>query len=408
MLLYSCAKPGRTQLVTSQLAEVPEGSLDWQEKSYPGYGALGGPSFWLFWVKNRSTSAPDSNAAFSQQVGFRLTSSANFVLYHNGSVSLADGNEFLTSVESAYTTLVNSYGDAFEADPVQNGGKIVIFMYDIQDDYLVTSNSFVGAFFAPRDLFKDDLTKAMYEDPDVILYHDPITVGTLRGRSNENAIIYVDTNPLYNATAFGGNTANAKAYLKDILNHEMSHLLTFYRRVKLGEDFNHETWIAEGIAEQAPQVTAGTNVLQVDRMGLFKNPLMQSFLSFHPSLFPDASYNNPLILVLQSNLFFNYLRSRSGSTGAAQQNLIQQLVRVEDRTVHGVDSVIQSTISGADFSSIYADYVLTNLINGRTSSQPTGLNVTSYTLQGGTTLTAPQLAAKLANLNYSNVTSVDF
>jgi hypothetical protein len=348
----------------------------------PGMGADGGPASWSFWVKNR-TAASDamlgSFAPFYKVNAVRLAVSPHFVLYRDvleSTLNSAQANAVLATLESAYSNLRSIYG-AGEHPYANDGARIVILAVNILDDYTTTGN-YVGGFFAPRDLYSNDFTRSLFTDP-VALQQYSQYIATLGGYSNEMNIIYYDLNP--------GYTTNP-AQVNDIVIHELSHLFTYSKRVVKQRLVNHDLWIAEGIAENAPHATLGTANVQQLRLQQLASPSTISYYQEAPQLTDFLTWASKIVGYLQSNLFFNYLRHRaemnaSGSSAA----MLTQLITLPDQTINGLESILPTYIPGEDFARIYGDYVVTNYLmllgiplNSATGWNGGAVNPTKYSM----------------------------
>lgn len=352
----ACARLGYAPVVMSEQNMLPAQPIVTGETK-PGMGANGGPASWSFWVKSR-TAASDamlgSFTPFYKLSADRLAVSANFVLYRDQStitLNSAQADAVLTTMETAYANLKNVYGSG-EHPYANDGARIVILAYNIQDDYATTGN-YVGGFFSPRDLYANEFTKSLFTDP-VALQHYSSLINALGGYSNEMSLIHYDLNP--------GYTTNA-AQVNDIVIHELSHLFTYSRRVIKQRLVNHDLWIAEGIAENAPHQALATANVQQLRLQQLASPSNIDYYQDAPRLTDFLTWASKIVGYLQSNLFFNYLRHRAEmqSAGSAA-TMITQLITLQDQTIEGLDSIIPTYITGANFSSIYADYVITNYL----------------------------------------------
>ena len=337
----------------------------------PGMGASGGPTTWSFWVKTRTAAADamlGSFTPFYKVNAVRLAVTTNFVLYRDSlEVTLTAGQAatVLATMETAYANLKNIYGGG-EHPYANNGARVVILAYNIQDDFATTGN-YVGGYFSPRDLYSNDFTKALFTDP-VALQQYSSQIGALGGYSNEMSIINYDLNP--------GYTTNA-AQVNDIVIHELSHLFTYSRRVITHRLLNHDLWIAEGIAENAPHVTVATANVQQLRLTQLASPSVIDYYQDAPQLTDFLAWAAKIVGYLQSNLFFNYLRHRAEMVSVGNATtLMTQLMTTTDQTINGLDTLIQTRIPGENFSSVYRDFVITHYLSllGIPINATTGMN----------------------------------
>ncbi|RME91003.1 MAG: hypothetical protein D6767_05955 [Candidatus Hydrogenedentota bacterium] len=396
VVLVSCAKPGKVELKKSAYGKrIGSGvtKLACPPGAQPATDCEdGGPSLYKFWVQNRKAAYAGSLSAFYEVSAVKVAVSTHYVLYRDfsASISTSQANSILSAVETNFTNLVNAYGDG-KFPNIQNTNRVVILLTDILDDYnSLTNPNFIAGFFAPRDLYADSLTYALFTDPATISQYPTDFVNKIRGRSNENQILYLDYNPFLNGNAYGGDTTKAENLFKEAIIHETSHLLTYYRRNMLGGLSDHETWIAEGLAEQAPVLTAGMMENVKERLSQAARADIRAFLAVYPSLFDVETLPQPIAGLVQSHLFFEYLRHRTGSSG---ENLVRQEITVSNGGISGLSSVMDSIFSSTQsFASLYSDWVITNflMMTGRTlveykeslSGAPVNLGSGNYPSRG--------------------------
>lgn len=359
-------------LVSGQKVVDPEVEVD---PNAPGRGPDGGPDEYTFWGQNRQVEAPNSLAAFYQVPAEKLAFTDHFVLYREkASASRMDSAQAMTlllALEPAWENLVQIYGGGTLPD-VQKTGRVVILALDIWDDYSSENSSYISGYFAPRDLYNDEFTTSLFTDPDIIEQYNLETVATLQGQSNENALLYLDLEPFFNGQALGGDRS-ARELARDLaaetLLHESSHLFSYYKRVVENKQANFDTWIAEGTAEQAPQLLAGLLENQKQRMDQLSQGFVRATRAQGPSLLELDSLGNSLVGYLQSNLFFNYIRHRTNSLDKSR-SFMEEVVLREDPTVVGLEEVFGDTwtSSTVTFSDIYRDWVLATYLasTGRT------------------------------------------
>jgi len=178
----------------------------------------GGPALYEFWVKDRRAEAPAAAAAFYRVTAERIAVSGHFVLYREEGkddlMSAVQAGEILAALEPAFDGLKKVYGGG-SFPSVQDTGRTVILAYDIRDDYTAMNPSYISGYFAPRDLFSDGFTLALYDDPGLIDECGNLgeleSATNLRGRSNEVQMIYLDLHPFFDGDAFGGDAAKANA-----------------------------------------------------------------------------------------------------------------------------------------------------------------------------------------------------
>jgi|GEM_PF-3597479 len=355
-LVLNCARLGEAAVVFSEQNVLPAQPVV-ATVTKPGMGASGGPATWDFWVKSR-TAASDamlgSFTPFYKLNATQLAVSTHFVLYRDSSsatMSSLQASSVLTTMESAYTNLKNIYG-AGEHPYTNDGARVVILAYNIQDDYATTGN-YVGGFFSPRDLYSSEFTQKLYTDP-VALQQYASYIGQLGGYSNEMSIVHYDLNPGY---------INNPSQVNDIVIHELSHLFTYSKRVVKQRLVNHDLWIAEGIAENAPHATIATANVQSLRLTQLASPSVIDYYQDAPQLTDFLTWASKIIGYLQSNLFFNYLRHRAeAQSGGSGATMLTELMTLQDQSITGVETMIQKYIPGQNFASIYGDFVMTHYL----------------------------------------------
>lgn len=363
-LAINCARLGEAAVTMSEQNLLPAQQVV-PGVTKPGMGTSGGPASWDFWVKSRtaaSDAALGSFAPFYKLTADRLAVSTNFVLYRDATTSTMSplqASSVLAIMETAYANLKSVYG-AGEHPYANNGARIVILVYDILDDYGTTGN-YVGGYFSPRDLYSTDFTQKLYTDP-VALQQYSNYIGQLGGYSNEMSIINYDLNPGYS-----GNPSQ----VNDIVIHELSHLFTYSKRVVKQRLLNHDLWIAEGIAENAPHQTIQTASVEQLRLTQLASPSTIAYYQNAPQLTDFITWAPKVVGYLQSNLFFNYFRHRvemqaASCTAAADFHcsgaMLAELMTTQDQTIAGIDTLIQKYIPGSTFASFYNDFVITHYL----------------------------------------------
>lgn len=308
----------------------------------------------------------------------KLAESEHFVLYletaNSDKIGSTDAEGQVACWENAYLSIKEIYGAGVSPD-TDGQTKIIVFALDIKDDYTVTEPAYVSGYFAPRDLFADEFTAGLVNNPDSINDYPELaaieSAASLKGRSNESRLIYIDLHPLYDGAAYGGDAARGAAIFKETVLHEAAHLATYYKRVIQDQHPNHLRWIAEGMAEQAPLLLAGSTMSQQERMTQLGLPLVQNLLADGPSLL-DMNAGNSLVGYIQTNLFFNYLRHRAGTDKVSA--LFRSFVTGSDESVYGIDVAIGANFGGgANFAKMFADWALANWL-GSTGRTLTAMN----------------------------------
>jgi len=439
LTVIHCARLGEAPVAFTEQNMLPAQPIEPSSVVKPGMGTSGGPITWSFWVKTRTAAADamlGSFEPFYKVNAVRLAVSTNFVLYRDSGASgisafgvtrsgnttnasatvsgLSDTSDLvidmlvtgtgipagtyiksitntttieltnnatatgtpsldfssqaqalLTTMERAYTTLRSTYGGG-EHPYANNNARIVILAYNIQDDYATTGN-YVGGYFSPRDLYSNNFTKALFTDP-VALQQYSGQIGALGGYSNEMSIVHYDLNPGYSTNA---------AQVNDIVIHELSHLFTYSRRVITHRLLNHDLWLAEGIAENAPHVTIETANVQQLRLTQLASPSVIDYYQDAPQITDFLGWAAKVVAYLQSNLFFNYLRHRAEMVSVGNANtFMTQLMTQTDQTINGLDTLLATRIPGENFASLYGDFVITHYLSllGISIDAMTGLN----------------------------------
>jgi hypothetical protein len=366
-----CARLGEAPVTFTEQNVLPAQPIEPSSVVKPGMGASGGPITWSFWVKTRTAAADamlGSFTPFYKVNAVRLAVSTNFVLYRDSleaTLTAGQAASVLATMETAYTNLRNVYGGG-EHPYANNNARVVILAYNIQDDYSTTGN-YVGGYFSPRDLYSNEFTKALFTDP-VALQQYSGQIGALGGYSNEMSIVHYDLNPGYSSNA---------AQVNDIVIHELSHLFTYSRRVITHRLVNHDLWIAEGIAENAPHATVQTANVQQLRLTQLASPSVIDYYQDAPQLTDFLGWAAKIVGYLQSNLFFNYLRHRAEMVGVGNgATFLSQLMTQTDHTIEGLDTLMQTAVIGQNFATLYGDFVITHYLSllGIPIDPTTGMN----------------------------------
>lgn len=153
--------------------------------------------------------------------------------WNGGKVTQDQINEIVESFDNStpnfpnkgiYEVDVETFGTPPDFDSDE---RIVIFLYDIEDDFNSTGLAILGYFWG-KDQFPDG-------DPVLGSGNDAV-------RSNEAEIFYIDTYPLLDENIFGVDLAIST------LAHEFQHMIHY------GHDNNEETFTNEGCSEIAEYV----------------------------------------------------------------------------------------------------------------------------------------------------------
>ncbi|HMV36035.1 MAG TPA: hypothetical protein PKD60_09085, partial [Turneriella sp.] len=132
---------------------------------------------------------------------------------------------------------------------VDQNGKVILLLLDIQDGYRDGSSSgYIAGYFDPLNHYSDASVNALNSQ-----YH-----------SNQAEMLYLDTYPAdVTRSAFFSTLA-----------HEYQHLLQFGKYYKGDQDDIEPTWIDEGLSEVSSDLTGFGP--QVSRANTFRSALINS------------------------------------------------------------------------------------------------------------------------------------
>lgn len=382
LLLTACNMPGDTELVHAESDEFPVEPFA-MKNDVPG--GVNSPQTWQFWARDRSSSAAADLNSYYQTEAVLLAQSTHFVIYVEKSrlslITVAEAENLLTELETGYNRMNSLYAGNL-APFADRGHRTVLLAMNIKDDYGSGNPVYIAGYFAPRDLYSDEFTRKLYTDFATIAKTDTETVLNLRGRSNENAIVYVDLNPAFTGAAHGGDTEKARDLLTDTVTTELSHLFSYYRRRTVERQAMHDTWLAEGFAEISPYLSRNsTNILQ-DRLRQHASPSILAQLSQGPSLI-DWPEGGQLAGYIQAGLFFYYATHRLN----AEETGFQNFLTVENEKAAGFESALLDP-EGLSFSTVFRDFTLANYL------YQSGRSLDSVTDESGTTEAAGSLSDK--------------
>jgi hypothetical protein len=188
---------------------------------------LGDPKDW--WVINTVTDSQSVLSSTCLAVGKNCYIFVSDDSWTNEEVTQDQINELVDAFDNStpnfpnegiYDVDVKTYGEPPDFD---GDSKIIIFLYDIQDDFATTRTATLGYFFSV-DQYNDG---------------DP-AIGSRR--SNEAEIFYVDTYPQLDEDIFGIDQA------KITLAHEFQHMIHY------AHDVGEMTFINEGLSLVAEHV----------------------------------------------------------------------------------------------------------------------------------------------------------
>jgi hypothetical protein len=281
--------------------------------------------------------------------------------YRTSATLRATGDKCLIYVEddqldTVSATLAQAIADEFDADiyakiqtnfgtesDVDENGKIILFLLDIQDGYPVyTGGGYVAGYFDPTHLF--DSSSEPY--------------------SNEADMLYMDVYPAEAGDADFNST----------IAHEFQHLINFATTFSAGFGYKQQdVWINEGLSAAAEYVYAGAQVQA--RIDWYNDP---------PTTDPDYSDiengNNFFVWGENDNyildeyatvyLFFQWLRIHaSNDSGIYKEILNNPNKYVDYRTVTAAASLrIDAGLS--DWDVLLRTWLAANVLN--LSSGPYG------------------------------------
>ncbi|WP_157210404.1 NHL repeat-containing protein [Turneriella parva] len=370
----SCANAGSTLIELAP--DLPPSQAPLLSNA-PGSGPSGGPVEYSFWIKDRRANAPAGLAAYSQKSAKKLASTAHFVLYGDQSaqqiLNSSTAKLYLDFLEPQLSNLKQIYGDGVFPD-LQKTGRIVILALDIQDDYAGGSSGFISGYFAPRDLFNDAYTSALFSDTSLINSVSLETLAEHAGRSNMLPMVYADVKPFLNGDAFSGDLLKSQNLFREMLLHECSHLFTYYFRHVYRNLPRLPTFLAEGLAENAPMLTAGLFASQRLRLADFSDPIVQYAFKTPVTLSQWIQGESEKPGYVRANLFMNYLRHRS----LANAGQVTRQIVSNNGDMVSLNTLIGSSGIAGGMSTLYHDFVVSLYIASG------GFNLQTY-IEAGTT-----------------------
>jgi hypothetical protein len=174
-----------------------------------------------FWVKDEKDSNWRQISATSKKEG------AHSIIYVDNTLNMADADleTYVTEFEVMYNIILSNIGNFIDRD---GNGKIIIFIYDINDG-ASTSTGWLAGYFWSKDYINDSATQSQ---------------GV---RSNEADMIYIRGNSPDGWTANNGDFA---ATTLTTLIHEYQHMvhfcITYWQPQLAGKTGNFDdTWINE-------------------------------------------------------------------------------------------------------------------------------------------------------------------
>lgn len=190
---------------------------------------------------------------------------------------------------------------------VDQNGKVILLLLDIQDGYRDGSSSgYIAGYFDPLNHYSDASVNALNSQ-----YH-----------SNQAEMLYLDTYPAdVTRSAFFSTLA-----------HEYQHLLQFGKYYKGDQDDIEPTWIDEGLSEVSSDLTGFGP--QVSRANTFRSALISSTsLIREPAQFGLEHYAS-------TYMYFRYLADAYGL------GLISAIFNENQVGLSGLNSAIQGSDSG--------------------------------------------------------------
>ncbi|MFC1593629.1 T9SS type A sorting domain-containing protein, partial [Candidatus Neomarinimicrobiota bacterium] len=219
-----------------------------------------------------------------------------------------------------YEVDVMTYGEPpnFDGDD-----KIVIFLYDIEDDFATTGAATLG-YFWEKDQFEDG-------DPALGTSDDAL-------RSNAAEIFYVDTYPQLDETLFGMD------YAKTTLAHEFQHMIHYEH------DAFEMLFINESLSEIAEHVCG----YGLRSNSAYTNNTNRNLLSWDSDdAIPDYS---------RAAFWMLYLYEQNPNT-----QLLKDFVDNNNGDWTRIDNTLRGVTPTRGFYSYFEDWLIANYVNGHSN-----------------------------------------
>ena len=256
--------------------------------------------------------------------------------------------------------------------------KIVIFLYDIEDDFATTGQANIGYFWS-KDQFDDGDPALAYDRG-----NDPI-------RSNEAEIFYIDTYPLLDEDIFGIDQA------KSTLAHEFQHMIHYEH------DADEETFTNEGCSEIAEYVCG---------YGLRPN-----------SSYAKNTNVNFLSWGLTESVIDDYSRAANWTLYLYEQypdGILKDLVNRTHEVIGNFNGTFNNYTPIRDGWGVFEDFLIANYLNDKSFNDKYGYDYTPLTKPaphfthignmnvGETTVSINNLGAQYIEFSNGNELTVNF
>lgn len=266
------------------------------------YDPPGGRGFWA-----RKSDLSSASTTFYRLTAMFAAASAHAEVYVDTARSVEKSS--VDGLLSAFENNVVPVEHVWFTTPtdVDQNGKVILLLLDIQDGYREGSTSgYIAGYFDPLNHYSDASVSALNAQ-----YH-----------SNEAEMLYLDTYPADVGTA--GFFAT--------LAHEYQHLLQFGKYYRGEQDDIEPTWIDEGMSEVSSDLTGFGP--QIVRANTFRSALINSTsLIREPAQFGLENYAS-------SYMYFRYLADAYGL------GLISAIFNQNQIGLSGLNSAIQANDSG--------------------------------------------------------------
>jgi hypothetical protein len=225
-------------------------------------------------------------------------------------VSIARGEAVAAEYDAnIYPKIVEVFGspEIMAQGDVDENGKLILFLLDIQDGFK-NSGAYTAGYFYSADMFKSNV------------YY----------RSNESDMIYVDTYP----STLGSPDSYAT------IAHELQHFINFTTRTRvLSGAGRMDTWVDEGLSSAAEYIYLGKhNDSRVSQFSQSKT--VQQGNNFF--VWEDNSSDSLLDDYSTVYLFFQWLRIQSGGTA-----IYKRIIESPDNDYRAVTGAISGDFAAA-------------------------------------------------------------
>ncbi|GAB4428827.1 MAG: hypothetical protein OHK0011_11040 [Turneriella sp.] len=347
------------------------------------YDPPGGKGFWA-----RKSDLTTGKTTFYRVASMFAAASAHANLYVEvkGEVPKSSIDGLLSAFENNIVPVEHVWFTT--PTDVDQNGKVILLLLDIQDGYREGSSSgYIAGYFDPLNHYSDASVNALNSE-----YH-----------SNQAEMLYLDTYPAdVTRTAFFATLA-----------HEYQHLLQFGKYYKGEQNDIEPTWIDEGLSEVSSDLTGFGP--QVSRANTFRSALINNTsLIREPAQFGLEHYANTYI-------YFRYLADvyGLGLISSIFNNNVVGLAGINDSISSadaGLTGICGNTVSHSyrHFDCSYR-FMWAALIAGNIGDSPTGTIIRhngsadstlgasgnfTYRLNAGNLQFSQELASSLLNGSY--------